>query len=244
MYNQPLPKLNKPNFSISLILILLLFLLIGAIGGYYLGSNKITQPSNPPDQQACTMEAKLCPNGTSVGRVPPNCDFTPCPSTQPTASPNETANQAPDGNLANWKTYRNKKYGFEFRYPPDWISDCDIALDCITSSNFVNSISDVKSEERQLIIKRGAVFTIQVKQQSQFTDPYEICKNDTRASCSATIIANLNAAKRAIELPNMGFIYYVYSNDNLYILSAYYDHTDRSTLQIFDQILSSFKFTD
>jgi len=28
---------------------------------------------------ACTMEARLCPDGTAVGRVPPNCDFAPCP---------------------------------------------------------------------------------------------------------------------------------------------------------------------
>ena len=33
----------------------------------------------PPGVVACTMEAKLCPDGSSVGRVPPLCDFAPCP---------------------------------------------------------------------------------------------------------------------------------------------------------------------
>ncbi len=28
---------------------------------------------------ACTMEAKLCPDGSYVGRTGPNCEFTPCP---------------------------------------------------------------------------------------------------------------------------------------------------------------------
>ena len=28
---------------------------------------------------ACTMEAKLCPDGSYVGRTPPSCEFTPCP---------------------------------------------------------------------------------------------------------------------------------------------------------------------
>jgi hypothetical protein len=28
----------------------------------------------------CTMDAKLCPDGSYVGRVAPNCDFAPCPS--------------------------------------------------------------------------------------------------------------------------------------------------------------------
>ena len=29
---------------------------------------------------ACTQEAKLCPDGTAVGRVPPNCEFEECPA--------------------------------------------------------------------------------------------------------------------------------------------------------------------
>ena len=28
---------------------------------------------------ACTMEAKICPDGSAVGRVVPNCEFAPCP---------------------------------------------------------------------------------------------------------------------------------------------------------------------
>lgn len=29
--------------------------------------------------KACTMEAKICPDGSSVGRSGPNCEFAPCP---------------------------------------------------------------------------------------------------------------------------------------------------------------------
>ncbi|MDD1677799.1 MAG: hypothetical protein LUO93_01260 [Methanomicrobiales archaeon] len=28
---------------------------------------------------ACTADAKICPDGTAVGRVPPDCEFAPCP---------------------------------------------------------------------------------------------------------------------------------------------------------------------
>ncbi len=28
---------------------------------------------------ACTMDAKMCPDGSAVGRVGPSCDFAPCP---------------------------------------------------------------------------------------------------------------------------------------------------------------------
>lgn len=33
----------------------------------------------PGDGKACTMEAKICPDGSAVGRTGPNCEFTPCP---------------------------------------------------------------------------------------------------------------------------------------------------------------------
>lgn len=31
------------------------------------------------DNIACTQEAKVCPDGSFVGRVPPSCNFSPCP---------------------------------------------------------------------------------------------------------------------------------------------------------------------
>lgn len=31
------------------------------------------------EETVCTMEAKICPDGTGVGRIPPDCEFKPCP---------------------------------------------------------------------------------------------------------------------------------------------------------------------
>jgi hypothetical protein len=58
---------NKSNLSRNFIIavVIIIFLLI------------IIQT---PQQVACTEEAKLCPDGSAVGRVPPNCEFAPCPS--------------------------------------------------------------------------------------------------------------------------------------------------------------------
>ncbi len=36
--------------------------------------------SKPTGRVACTMEAKLCPDGSYVGRTGPKCEFTPCPT--------------------------------------------------------------------------------------------------------------------------------------------------------------------
>jgi hypothetical protein len=36
---------------------------------------------------ACTQEARLCPDGSAVGRTGPNCSFAPCPTTQTQTNP-------------------------------------------------------------------------------------------------------------------------------------------------------------
>lgn len=33
----------------------------------------------PGNEVACTQDAKVCPDGSTVGRVPPSCEFAPCP---------------------------------------------------------------------------------------------------------------------------------------------------------------------
>lgn len=43
----------------------------------------LEEPANPPVEDgegvACTMDAKICPDGSAVGRIPPSCEFAPCP---------------------------------------------------------------------------------------------------------------------------------------------------------------------
>ncbi|MBM3282342.1 MAG: hypothetical protein FJY86_03315 [Candidatus Diapherotrites archaeon] len=49
--------------------------------------------SNPNVPVACTDDAKICPDGSSVGRIPPSCEFAPCPVSQTTLTPEECRNQ-------------------------------------------------------------------------------------------------------------------------------------------------------
>ncbi|HPQ22963.1 MAG TPA: Gmad2 immunoglobulin-like domain-containing protein [Candidatus Paceibacterota bacterium] len=52
--------------------LIIAIILIVILGGFYFFSSR-------EQQIACTLEAKICPDGSSVGRVAPNCDFAPCP---------------------------------------------------------------------------------------------------------------------------------------------------------------------
>ncbi len=57
--------------------------------GMYVAVFGIGAPS--PGQKGCTMEAKICPDGSAVGRTGPNCEFAACPTATPTPSPTPTS---------------------------------------------------------------------------------------------------------------------------------------------------------
>lgn len=54
---------------------------------------------------ACTMEAKMCPDGSYVGRTGPKCEFTPCPI----VSTSTTSTSGVSGNISG-----------AVQYPADW----------------------------------------------------------------------------------------------------------------------------
>jgi hypothetical protein len=56
---------------------IVLIVLIG-VGGFFYRNVK-EKPGMVAQQPACTLEAKLCPDGTSVGRQGPSCAFAVCP---------------------------------------------------------------------------------------------------------------------------------------------------------------------
>lgn len=85
-------------------MLIIIILAVAALGGYFVYQRSLTSLTSPTPK-ACTQEAKLCPDGSSVGRTGPTCEFSPCPT------PDETA---------NWKTYTNTKYRYSIKYPPSW----------------------------------------------------------------------------------------------------------------------------
>lgn len=58
-------------------------------------------PNVKPAPVACTQEAKICPDGSSVGRTGPNCAFAECPKTQPPVVCPQIAKPCPDGSYVS-----------------------------------------------------------------------------------------------------------------------------------------------
>lgn len=69
--------IKNPIFVI--IFIVAVFILGGLLYIYNPDPVEYKNP-NEPEQVVCTMEAMLCPDGSYVGRIGPNCEFAPCPS--------------------------------------------------------------------------------------------------------------------------------------------------------------------
>lgn len=105
--------MNKSNFVLTLLVVAL----IGALG-FIVYDKVLYAPTNPPvivvnttttQPVACTMDAKLCPDGSYVGRTGPKCEFEACPST--TTPP-------PVEGMETWKTTSTLQASF--RYPVDF----------------------------------------------------------------------------------------------------------------------------
>jgi hypothetical protein len=64
-------SLDMKTLLVGIVLIVVL-----GLGGF-LYRNVVEHPPAPA-QIACTLEAKSCPDGTTVGRSGPNCSFAPC----------------------------------------------------------------------------------------------------------------------------------------------------------------------
>jgi hypothetical protein len=83
-----LPKELTTVTPLSKTIALIMFTSLPIIA-FFFGMNyqkALTEQSISTTQNivACTEDARICPDGTTVGRVAPDCKFAECPSGQPT----------------------------------------------------------------------------------------------------------------------------------------------------------------
>jgi len=88
--------------TITIIILLLIIASGVVVWNYY-----VKLKSQPKGPAACTQEAKLCPDGSYVGRTGPDCEFAACPVMP---LPNI---QIP----SDWLTFTDKSQEISFKYP-------------------------------------------------------------------------------------------------------------------------------
>ncbi len=125
------------------IILLIVALAILVLVGYFIKS--IKERGAVKSGVACTMEAKLCPDGSAVGRVGPNCDFSPCP--QELFDPN------------GWLTFTDQEQKIRFKYPRQLIADFISPQDwppqvLISTENFTCTTTPETSSLPNRVIKR------------------------------------------------------------------------------------------
>jgi hypothetical protein len=74
------------NNGIAFVPLLVIVLLLATAGAYAYSVQKNTAHNSLNSNVACTMEAKLCPNGSYVSRRGPRCEFDRCPDIVPVVS--------------------------------------------------------------------------------------------------------------------------------------------------------------
>jgi hypothetical protein len=67
-------------------IIVLAVLVVAGIAYAYRVNSLKDQTEGIPPGVVCTMDAKLCPDGSYVGRQGPNCEFAQCPGTNGTSN--------------------------------------------------------------------------------------------------------------------------------------------------------------
>lgn len=62
--------------GLSVVVLVAAYLVFANMQGWW--PREVSGP-NKDSEVFCTLDAKLCPDGSYVGRVGPNCEFTACP---------------------------------------------------------------------------------------------------------------------------------------------------------------------
>jgi len=89
--------MKKINKKVLLLSAFAVFMAIVFIGGAV-----IAKSENSNNGKFCTMDAKLCPDGSSVGRIGSSCEFAACPnsSASPSASASPSTSASPSASAS------------------------------------------------------------------------------------------------------------------------------------------------
>jgi len=221
--------MQNKTIPYTLIGILVIAGLAGA-SWYFVKRQSTPAPAEQPVPAVKPPEAK-----------PP--EETPPVVTPPEGQEKVPPEKAPADETANWKTYRNEKYGFEFRYPKEFAEDDK----CAAREVDENEISVGYSIDIAIENSRGLSLSEYVDQdfnQEEFEDVQRIESTIDRQEA-------ISISYRTIGMGRLGALTYVLKDGKVYIFSflagvecpvAY--EMGVSEFLVYNQILSTFRFLE
>lgn len=228
--------MNKKESGLAPIAVILIVAGILALaGGIY-----FWQKSEAPEQAACTLEAKVCPDGASVGRTGPDCEFAACPSTATSTVGNSNASSTASA-ADVWKRYVNKQYGFTVDFPPflEFLENPVTPEQYLYSVSFENPLA-AKIEGGKKIVFNVSVF----KDNAQLLDAFKSLTLDDmgKVSIGGYEAKKLFAPKGRVLSVTEATVYTIAAkNVSLIFYGADFSEVSDAAMA---KILSSFAFAD
>ncbi|TAK56866.1 hypothetical protein EPO17_03505 [Patescibacteria group bacterium] len=124
-----------------------IFLCAFVAGGvWFLNRNTQATPSTE-EPTVCTMEAKLCPDGSYVGRSGPRCEFAECPSSNTSSSALKTYTDSVQGVTFKYPETLSTSYVSPVKWPPE-VALTKTAFSCSPGGSLTSPSGKV--EERKI----------------------------------------------------------------------------------------------
>lgn len=225
----------QKGFSLLFILITAGIVLTAAGGAYYLGKLPVKPAFREP--KVCTQEAKLCPDGSSVGRTGPNCEFTPCPSASPAFS-DETA---------DWKTYVNNSYKISFKYPAEFFitekQGETVIIFLTRSAEEKTDVEDCIKQTECYSYPLNIEFQVLPKSKNQSLE--DVIKKDRHLDQLNMLPINIDGLSGLEDqLSGIGIVHNTYIDKGRSVLLIFANAINDAEMNmaIYKKILSTFKF--
>ena len=213
---------HSKGFITPLIAIVIIIAL--GIGGYVFLQSKKIRNENLASSSAPTTQSTTPVTPSSTSTIAQNASSTP--STVP----------------ADWKTYRNEKYGFKFQYPQEWHIEIgtslyysptlfvgSIVLPYESSNHVLFDINQMKDVPMNDFVKKTCIYSTEVIGVDKISAKLQTCKVSTRSE-DGTIYS----------LPDDTSYYIALGNDHFLIFSLIH-HLDRTASSKFSMSNDDYK---
>ena len=183
---------------------------------------QIAQKEQKQNQTVCTMEAKLCPDGSYVGRSGPKCEFEACSTTN-----------AKDP-IVDWKKYTNTQYGFELSYPSDWF----LRTFELNGNSMGDTIADIRYENISFEIFGNKPYNTRSLLPSMCSD-----SQDSKITINGTKVLRTHTSLEAGTENSLGLNFCFYpKNGDIVIVHCVGDFPGVKLIESCNQVISTFKF--